>query len=510
MTGQTRLTGRIRQTRRDEQPDRDVSPALEQPNPAVSGQSPPAPLDQAVKRHTDPRWLVPAVAVFAVASTVKFGIRPVSDPDAWWHLKTGAYVLSHGSFDGPDPWVPFSSRPFVLTQWLPEVVAQKGYELFGLPAVAWLRCAAMLALISGLLWAARAAADVVPAVIAALAGLIGTGGSLSERPQLVSLVLLAVTVGAWWRTAEDLRPRWWLVPLTFLWACCHGLWGVGVLVGLVVIAGLGLDRRLDRRGALRLLAVPALSMVAAAVTPVGPRLLLTPLEVSSNVSQFVQEWQPTDARTLFAALTLAMITLALLPWVRGTSARPWWQIALAGTAVLFTLVMSRTVPVGAILAVPLLAASLQEQRGHSPAPPSRRGTSAWVALVAAAAIVAVPITAAVAQRPAGWPEGLRPQLAAIPARTVILNDFTAGGWLLWAEPHLTPVIDLRSEIYSKEYLREYIVTKDVRAGWQRFLGRTRPGYALLRVNAPLTIALREQLRWTTVGADGDYVLLKAP
>src|SRR5665647_3533338 len=208
-------------------------------------------------RDPEPRWLVPTLALFAIGATVKLGIRQVSDPDVWWHLKTGAYVLSRWRFNGPDPWVPFSSRPFVLTQWLPEVVAQQGYVLFGLPAVAWLRCAAMLALISALVWAARQAADAVPAIMAAIAGLIGTGGSLSERPQLISFVLLAVTVGAWWKTAKDLRSRWWLAPMTLLWACSHGLWGVGVLIGLAVIAGLALDRRLDRRTALRLLAVPA-------------------------------------------------------------------------------------------------------------------------------------------------------------------------------------------------------------------------------------------------------------
>src|SRR5665647_2100555 len=173
----------------------------------------------------------------------------------------------------------------------------------------------MLALISALIWAARQAADTVPAIMAALAGLIGTGGSLSERPQLVSFVLLAVTVGAWWKTAGDLRPRWWLAPMTFLWASSHGLWGVGVLMGLAVITGLALDRRLDGRTALRLLAVPALSVVAAALTPIGPRLLLTPFEVSSNAAQFVQEWQPTDPRDLFAAVSLVMIAVALLAWI---------------------------------------------------------------------------------------------------------------------------------------------------------------------------------------------------
>jgi len=450
------------------------------------------------------------MALFAVSATVKLGIRPVSDPDAWWHLKTGAYLLSHWRFNSPDPWVPFSTRPFVLTQWLPEVVAQKGYQLFGLPAVAWLRCAAMLALLSALLWAARQAADTVPAIIAALAGLLGAGGSLSERPQLVSFVLLAVTVGAWWKTAGDLRPRWWLAPLTFLWACSHGLWGVGVLIGLIVIAGLAADRRLDRRTAAKLLAVPAISVVAAALTPVGPRLLLTPMEVSSNAAQFVQEWQPTNARDLFAAVTLAMIALALLPWVRGTSPRPWWQIALAAAAVVFTLAMGRTVPVGSILATPLLASSLQELRGHPGAPLTRQGTLAWVGLVAAAAIVAAPIAGALAQHPGGWPERLRPQLGAIPAKTVVLNDFTAGGWLLWAEPQLVPVVDLRSEIYSSAYIRDYIRTQEVAAGWQHLLTRTRPGYALLKADAPLTVALRERLRWTTVGSDAGYVLLKAP
>ena len=476
---------------------------------AVARQSKPGSREPA-DRQRDPRWLVPALALFAVAATVKLGIRAVSDPDAWWHLKAGAYLLSHWRFDGPDPWVPFSSRPFVLTEWLPEVVAQKGYQFFGLPAVAWLRCAAMLALISALVWAGRQAGDAVPAIIAALAALIGAGGSLSERPQLVTFVLLAITVGAWWKTAGDLRPRWWLAPMTFLWACSHGMWGVGVLVGLAVVAGLALDRRLDRRTAARLLAVLALSIVAAALTPVGPRLLLTPLEVSSNASQFVQEWQPTDARNIFAAVTLAMIALALLPWIRGASARPWWQIALAGSAVVFTLAMFRTVPIGSIIAAPLLASSLQEQRGHRPAPLSRRGTWAWVGLTTAAALVAVPIAATVAQQPSGWPEGLRPELAAIPAKTVVLNDYAAGGWLLWAEPQLTPVIDLRSEIYSLGYIRQYIRTEEVRSGWQTLLDQTKPRYALLKANAPLTVALRQQLHWSAVGQDAGYELLKAP
>ena len=231
----------------------------------------------------EPQWMIGVLALLALGLTVRVGTRAIGDPDIWWHLKTGQYVLGGGPFSGPDPWVPFATRPFVLTQWLPEVVAQKGYELAGLPGVAWLRCAGMLMLLGALLWACRRVADSVPALMAALTAMLGAGASLTERPQLVSFILLTVTLAAWWQTAKDLRPRWWLIPLTWVWACSHGLWSVGIAVGGVVILGLAIDRRLDRRTAVRLMLVPALSLVAAALTPVGPRLLLSPFDVSRRL-----------------------------------------------------------------------------------------------------------------------------------------------------------------------------------------------------------------------------------
>jgi hypothetical protein len=270
---------------------------------------------------------VPAiVAIGSLAAVMYLGIRPVSDNDAWWHLKVGEYLLNGGLFVGPDPWNPFATRPFVVNQWLPEVVAFKGYEWFGLPAVAWLRCVAILLLFTAILWCTRYVADTVPALIIALATLIGTAGGLGERPQLVSFVMLAVWVGASWRTAEDLRPRWWLIPLTWVW-----LTGIGI--GIVVIVGLWMDRRVTVRAAARLMIVPLASLGVCALTPVGPRLLLAPFEVSQIATEFVQEWQPTPVRTSFVAiLTLVMIAAAVLGWIRTPDKTPWWQVGLAVAA----------------------------------------------------------------------------------------------------------------------------------------------------------------------------------
>jgi len=66
----------------------------------------------------------------------------------------------------------------------------------------------------------------------------------------------------------------------------------------------------------------------------------------------------------------------------------------------------------------------------------------WALLVLAYAVIAVPLTAVVAQQPGGVPERLRTTLDAAPAGSVVLNDHTLSGWLLWREPQLVSVLDL--------------------------------------------------------------------
>jgi len=451
------------------------------------------------------------VALSCVAAVMYLGIRPVSDNDAWWHLKVGEYLLNGGAFVGPEPWNPFATRPFVLNQWLPEVVAFKGYEWFGLPAVAWLRCVAILLLFTAILWCTRRVADTVPALIIALAALIGTAGGLGDRPQLVSFIMLAVWVGASWRTAEDLRPRWWLVPLTWVWASSHGLWLTGIGIGIVVVVGLWMDRRVIVRDAAKLMLVPLASLGVCALTPVGPRLLLAPFEVSQIATEFVQEWQATPVRTDFTAiLTLVLIAAALFSWIRTPDKAPWWQVGLTIVAFISTLAMLRTVPVGAIVAAPLAASALQSLRHSAPQPSGRRFKSLWALLVITCAVIAVPVTAAVAQKPEGVPDRLQRTLEAAPAGSVILNDDSLSGWLLWSEPQLVPVFDLRSEIFSRDYVQAYIRTWEVRPGWQDFLAETRPTYALLPIESPLGLALQEELHWVPLQSAQGFTVLRAP
>jgi hypothetical protein len=441
---------------------------------------------------------------------MRVGLRAVSDPSPWLHLRVGQFLLDGGRFDLPDPWAPYPVRPFVLTQWLPSIIAAKLYAVAGLPAIAWLRCLSMLLLLTATLWCTRQVATTVPALLAAFVSVLAAGEGMTERPQAISFVLLALTVGAWWRSAEDLKPRWWLIPLTWIWAMSHGLWVVGVGLGVVTVASLAFDRRLVRRQAGRLLAIPALGLVAAALTPVGLRLLMTPLTVGANGSDFVGEWQPTSIRDPYAILTLAMLVVVLLGWIRSRAVPPWWQISFATLALASTLTMTRMIAVGAVLAAPLLAQALQEYVGTVVRPFTHRATLRWLTLVTAAALIAIPLSGAIARSPVGVPEALRPQLSAIPAGTVILCEDDKTGWLLWAEPHLAPAIDIRTEIYSHTHLTGYVRTMAVAPGWQEFIKSTRSEYALVAERSAIATALVERLGWRKQGSDSGYVLLAAP
>jgi hypothetical protein len=456
------------------------------------------------------RWLCWGLALVIVAATAKVGLRAVSDPSPWLHLRVGQFLLDGGRFGLPDPWAPYPVRPFVPTEWLPSILAQQMYAAAGLPAIAWLRCASMLLLLTAALWSTRRVSGAVPSLLAAFAAVLAAGEGMTERPQAISFVLLTVTVGAWWRTAEDLKPRWWLVPLTWLWAMSHGLWVVGLGLGVVMVASLAIDHRLDRGRAWRLLSIPALGFLAAALTPVGPRLLLTPMTFGANGSDFVGEWQPTSIRDPHAILAIAMLSIVLLGWIRSRAVPPWWQIALAALSLISTLAMSRTIAVGAVLAAPLLAQALQQYLRTSVEPVTRQGVLGWLALVLAAAVIAVSVSATIAQTPVGVPQGLRPQLSAIPAGTVILCEDDKTGWLLWAEPQLAPAIDIRTEIYSHAHLAAYVRTMAVEPGWQDFLKSTRSTYALVATESPIATALRERLGWQSLGTDSGYILLRAP
>ena len=462
----------------------------------------------------DKSLIAMAVGGLALFVVPLVAVRPISDPSPWLHLKVGEFLVGGGRFNAEDPWAPFARGHYEPTQWLPSVVASELYDQWGLPAVAWLKAVGLVAFLLVLMLVVSRTCKPATAVPLAGAAVAASWPWLTERPQLLGFVLLVPAIAAWWWTACDYVARWWLVPLTWVAAMCHGVWAIGPAVGAIVIFGLFLGRRTSTRDLKRLLSVLGLSVAVAACTPLGPRLLLTPFTVGGNGRQFVLEWMPSSIRTPAVALVLVMLASTWLLWIREQKRPPVVALLLFVAAVVLTLGMQRTVPVGAVIAVLLLADAVEAHGsragGAAPVtlPHPRTLIVVWVTAALVAAGIAAPVSAARGGDARGVPLAMKPRLDSLPrgARALIYGDLT--GWVMFTAPQVRPVFDLRIEQYSPDYVRAYIRAMKAERGWQEFVDSTGTQVALLEQDSPLTAALTEQVGWTVVQRDGRFVLLE--
>src|SRR5215213_3502075 len=210
--------------------------------------------------HAVPRRLTIAVPVLllcaVLAAIARSTARPIGDADLWWHLRLGSDLIRQHSLSAPADWAPAASQSWVPTEPLPEVVAVQFDHWFGLAGVAWLYALGLCLLLVSLYCTNRFRASAPAACVAALTAFLGAGLSLGERPQLLSLALIPVSLAAWFASERDLRPRWWLVPVTWLWSLIHGYWILCVGLGALMVVAILLDRRPGVRAAAGLVAVP--------------------------------------------------------------------------------------------------------------------------------------------------------------------------------------------------------------------------------------------------------------
>lgn len=454
------------------------------------------------------RRVVPAGLVAAVGALLtQYAARPLSNSDTFFHLRFGHEFLTGAwSLRDPGSVTAYGTADWVPTQWLPQVLMAGLEDRFGLAAVAWFAGLQFILLALAVYVVARRWADPVVAAPVLVFVVIASGSGLSMRPQVLSYALVAVTAGLWLSVRAGGRAPWLLVPLTWFWAAYHGMWPLGILIGLVVCAGLALDGRARGRRLATLVAVPLASAVAAAVTPVGPRLYEAVLLVNSR-GEYFSEWGAPDATSLPSLALLALLGVTAIVLLRGGRA-DWTVVLLLALAAGWAVYSQRTVPAAAALLVPLAAVALQSLLGAR-TPPGRVerwavGGGAVAALLVLA--VLVPRTAA---EPAPQPAWVQPTLSALPAGTPILNDSLYGGFLMWAYPQLDVLLSGYGDLYTDAELERTRVLESVDPGWDDVARGTGARVALVHQDSALGYAL--QLAGWTVAQESDTVrLLRAP
>lgn len=458
-----------------------------------------------------------AVVLAALVGTLAASVA-ANDPDMFWHLTSGAWMLDHGQILGRDIYsTTMAGAPYSVGQSLGEITFAVLYRFGGWMAIDLLR-----GVLVGIatFFTARIVLRFQPHPGWAIAPIIATvlisKFLWGDRPQLFSFALfpffldtlLAVRLGAH-------RRVWLLIPVMLVWANLHG----GFVAGLALAAVFVIEAWLARSSQRRVLTLAAVAMVITSlITPSGLAAFSFAASYAGSASAVVEE-RPTDitspAGLVFAALLLGALLLALVVDPRAFEARSRFPILWTGLVVSFTvlgLAHQRLLPYAAMVLAPLVAALL-------PALADRPMTTAPVIARRAAGALLVPLLAAsIAVAAIGAPRS--PDLSSYPAGAVIplrahsgpvLNEYDWGGYLIFAVPEQPTFIDGRgAALYPPRLIGEFETVVQLRDGYRGVLDRHGIRLVLLRPDRPLVSALRED-GWPVLAEEaGTWILLARP
>lgn len=458
------------------------------------------------------------LAVVAACALLAFkSVHSFIDPDVYWHVELGREMLDRRQVKGTGTDWAFTlpDASWNSTQWLSEVVFALAHAWAGWSGIAVLRVAlaGATATALALLLLRRRRTPWAAVVYATVLLVVST--AWQERPQLFSLVLL---VWLAWHCHAVLRggsgTRVWAVfLLTVLWANLHGLWVlVPVCLGAAAFARL-LDAGRDRPGAeaaLRLLVPPAVSLVAACLTPVGPALLLSPFRFA-GATEHIDEWQPTSFDEPYTVIFGLLLATLALCWARAGRVGAGEVVYVLGLTAFSLMAVRNVVPV-AILLAPVVLDRLEglwprrDRVGSAAEGSLLTGVAALIAVVfLAQGLIAWSTTSHV---PEHLPVRLVQALAATPGEHRVLNDYAISGAVVhWGGEDLRVAVDGRADRYGSAYISDYQDLLALRGDWEQTLRELGPDSAVLRQDLPIVRELVEHRGWRQAASQGEYVLL---
>jgi hypothetical protein len=416
--------------------------------------------------------------------------RSAVDPDLWWHLRTGQWIVETGHIPHADPFsFTRAGSPWVSHEWLAEVVFYEIWEYTGAGGLIVFSSAVTTLGFLFLYWRYRASPHWAAAAVAL--GALAAAPAWGVRPQMFTFTLASCLL--WLLERGEERPRLLLwIPLLFvLWLNLHAGFALGPAllfaygVGLVWEAVVGESPWVKVRPQLMRVALVLTACLALVpLNPSGTQLYRYPVDVlrSAGMRSLIVEWLPPDFhQALYLPVFLVWAALFVALGTSGT--RPKGRV-LVPLFLTFCAALDavRHIPIFVLLATPVIAGAFPTAlagRGF-PSRSSRRETSptfrpvfqisvllliAGFAIVRWDSLVRKQARTEGEQYPAQAVEFLRSH--PIPGRLFVYYDW--GGYAIWKlYPQYRVFVDGRADLYGDDLLRQFQLSQ-LRAGWERVL-----------------------------------------
>jgi hypothetical protein len=463
------------------------------------------------------------------------GFSFLQDPDVFWHIRTGQWILENAQFPTVDVFsYTANGKPWVPTEWLSEVFLALAYRSGGWRALVILTAAAGAAVIGivcfyllrhlrfsvAVGWSALTAVAITPHFLA--------------RPHIFSYVLLAIWLVKLLDAYDEgehgrLPSLRALVPLMVVWANLHGSFTFGLALlyifsGILFLQGL---RRRDRTTCRHIILTVCIVSLSALATPYGTSaafMTLELLDLKFTIPRIVELRSP-DFQEHRAHLFLF---IGLLAAISATGARLKGARLIVFGLILFTgLSYLRGLVMFFLLAPLLFARPMSEtvawlRTQFSGSATTDAGTASDPVLeFFRERVIAVPVFCAVFASLTTlsllWredilpPKRMAPQAALDFARSAklagnVFNSYSFGGFLLFSD--IPTFVDGRALPFGDAFLRRYFETVnlvDIDAAF-RTLDEYKISWAILNPAEPLSKALSQSPHWNRAYADSYAVV----
>jgi hypothetical protein len=471
------------------------------------------------------------VFVFVLAlGLFTMAVRGVTDPDVWWHLRTGQLILQNHSLFHTDPYS-FTrfGQPWINHEWLSETLLFGLYRVAGFGGL--ILVFALIIAMTMLLVFIRCPGRPYLAALVTLAGAVASAPAWGVRPQMFSLLLGSIFLVLLEGSAERPPLLWWTVSLMLLWVNLHAGYPIGLaflalfLLGETLEAAVYTGRWKKSAARLRKLALALAFCVAVVpINPNGLQIYSYPIETlrSPAMQKFIQEWFSPDFHNPMY-LPLLFLLLALVAGLALSPHRPRLRdLVLLLATVPAALRSMRHIPILMLVLVPIVA-SLAEtwlrqrgaerllQAGYSQ--PSRRIVlTNLLVLVAFAAFTVVRVRQVVRTQEQteakNFPEAAVAFLNREHPPGPILNHYNFGGYFIWKlYPQYRVFTDGRADVYGDSFMDDLAATYYLRDDWRVSFNRWGIQSLVLPPDAPLVTALRSGPDWKQIYADPQAVIL---
>lgn len=262
------------------------------------------------------------VALFALP----IFLRPIDDPDFWYHLTAGKYMVEHRSLIYEDPFS-FASgtgssgaamhSDNLRGYWLAQVLMYLTYNSFGFFGIIAARASLYAGtLILAYLWAIKKGAEPYIAALVLMPAALFLVNFTGDRPQLISFALAPLVLYTLESYTQNPRLRWPLITLPLMmigWANAHRGYPMGsALIALYASVSF-------MRGQRGILTLAALGIGATLINPNGYATYLTMVQFEGSALQgAIIEYRPTLSAAAYGItlwpylLYLALAALAVI------------------------------------------------------------------------------------------------------------------------------------------------------------------------------------------------------